>query len=118
MGTWEMGTGSAAKRRCLYPFPPPDYLAAFTRHEFNKAAAFLWRTVDDLNRQIETAQPWKLLTASDPGPLREHLHRWLTELRRLAYWLGPLLPDASERILRTVSQRPVKASKPLFPRLG
>ena len=100
------------------PTGPGDYLAAFEQGQFDKAAAVLWRVIDDLNRQIETARPWELLKAPDPDPLRRRLRRWLTELHRLAYWLAPLLPAASERILNILSQTPLRTGEPLFPRLA
>ena len=100
------------------PAGPGDYLAAFERGQFDKAAAALWRVVDDLNQQIETARPWELLKAPDHSPLRAHLRHWLTELHRLAYWLAPLLPTTSTRILDTLRQTPLRASEPLFPRLA
>ncbi len=96
---------------------PAGYLTAFDRYEFDKAASALWQIVADLNRQIETAKPWELLKANRPSQLKQHLHRWLIELHRLAYWLAPLLPGTSERILENLSQPPLKAADPLFPRL-
>ena len=99
------------------PHAPADYLTALGRCEFDKAASALWRIVNDLNRQIETARPWELLKSDDLGELAEHLRRWLTELHRLAYWLAPLLPGTSERILKSLSQSPLRAADPLFPRL-
>ena len=99
------------------PGAPKDYLAALVRYEFDKAAAALWQLVADLNRRIETLRPWELLKSDDRKRLKEHLHRWLAELHRLAYWLEPLLPRTSERILHILSQSPPKAAECLFPRL-
>ena len=73
--------------------------------------------VDDLNRCIETAKPWELLNGSNLQQLNEQLRSWLVELHRLAYWLKPLLPSTSEKIIKSLSQSPVKACEPLFPRL-
>lgn len=100
------------------PDAPADYLAAFDRYEFNKAASALWQIVDSLNRRIETARPWELLKAGERSPLRERLHGWLTVLHHLAYWLEPLLPSTSERIMEALSRSPLKAGAPLFPRLS
>ena len=100
------------------PGAPREYTGAFERGAFDQAAAALWRIIADLSRQIEDARPWELLKRNDLAPLKAHLHRWLTELHRLAYWLEPLLPTASKRILDVLAQSPLTAAAPLFPRLN
>ncbi len=100
------------------PDEPKDYLAALKRYEFDKAIAALWSIITELNRQIELAKPWELLKTRDLNPLRTYLHRWIGELYRLAYWLEPLLPNTSARILEILSQPLARNKNQLFPRLG
>ncbi len=99
------------------PDGPKDYLTALDRYEFDKATAVLWNIITDLNRQIELAKPWELLKRKDLGCLRERLHHWIGELYRLAYWLGPLLPTTSSRILEIFSHPEPRITSQLFPRL-
>ena len=115
-GGFENRDWLCSKAKVPVPIFVSQYFAAFDRYEFDKAAAALWQIVNDLNRQIETAKPWKLLKANDPSQLKQHLCCWLIELHRLAYWLAPLLPGTSERILQSLSQSPLKVAEPLFPR--
>ena len=98
------------------PDAPADYLNAFNHYEFDKATSVLWQIVTELNRDIEAVRPWELLKKDDFGKLRERLSCWLIELHRLAYWLKPLLPGTSKRILQNLSQSPLKSAEPLFPR--
>ena len=100
---------------------PEGYLAAMEGLRFDLALQSLWRVVDDLNRQVEQVKPWELLKRPDLAPLHGHLRRWTSQLLRLAYWLGPLLPETSQRIGQQL-QRPLAPTAshpkaPLFPRL-
>ena len=98
------------------PQPPKDYRAALEQYEFDKATAVLWGVITNLNRGIEDVKPWELLKANDSTTLTGHLSRWICELYRLAYWLGPLLPATSAKIIEIVSQPQVKPEEQLFPR--
>ena len=98
------------------PQPPKDYRAALEQYEFDKAVAVLWRGIADLNRGIDRVKPWELLKANDSTTLRGYLSRWIGELYRLAYWLGPLLPATSAKIIEILSQLQVKPATQLFPR--
>ena len=99
------------------PEPPAGYVDAFERHEFDQAASRLWSIVDAVNRDIEATRAWELLRPETLGRLREHLRRWVHELRRIGTWLEPLLPEASGRILAALARPGGIPVGPLFPRL-
>ena len=98
------------------PDPPQGYAEALKRYEFDAAATALRAAITELNRQIEAAKPWELLKRPDRPGLVDHLRRWLRELYRVGYWLEPLLPDASARIIRALRQPVIRRSEPVFPR--
>ena len=100
------------------PPAPAGCAEALARYEFDRALESLWAVVTAVNRDIERQRPWRLLKAGTTGPLRKHLARWLDELYRVAYWLSPLLPDASGKILEALGGDEVQDSGPLFPRAG
>jgi len=99
------------------PLPAPEgYREAIERYEFDRALASLWRIVTSLNHRINDERPWEL-TGEHNDLLHTKLTTWLTELYQLAYWLAPLLPDASRRVIAHLSQSPIRAVQPLFARI-
>jgi len=69
-----------------------------------------------LNRRIEETRPWELLKSGDALTLEALLREWLKDIRCVAYWLSPFVPDAAERILNALA-RPDIPSGAVFPRL-
>jgi methionyl-tRNA synthetase len=99
------------------PRPPEGYVEAFNAYRFDAATATLWQVISRLNRDIERVRPWKALKSGEPTSLKEPLSRWLHELHKLGYWLAPLLPKASGRILQALLQGPIRTQEALFPRI-
>lgn len=98
------------------PEPPADYARAFEDYQFGRAAAAIWARIAELNRRIEAARPWELLRGGHVEAIRRELGGWLADLHGLAYWVAPLLPEASARILQALSRGPIRHGEPLFPR--
>jgi methionyl-tRNA synthetase len=98
------------------PAPPAGVHAAVQRLEFDTALELLWSCIRAVNQDIERQAPWSLIRSNVDGPLRDHLNDWLRQLYAVAYWLGPFLPDASEKIKAGLSAGRVRKAQPLFPR--
>ncbi|MEE8400380.1 MAG: hypothetical protein V3S89_15320, partial [Desulfobacterales bacterium] len=92
------------------------YHEALGACEFNTCLKVLWAQITQLNRDIDTRQPWKDLKAGNGVALKHQLTAWLAKIQTIAYWLAPFLPDTSERILQLLSSEPIAVGSPLFPR--
>ncbi len=66
--------------------------------DFRGAAAAVWSIVDEANRYVEAARPWRLAGDGVTGRLDAVLGVLLDACRALAGELAPLLPDAAARI--------------------
>lgn len=96
---------------------PEGYHEALARYEFDRALASVWARVDFLNQDIDRKKPWVLLKTGETGRLQSDLALWLAELRRVACWLAPFLPETSGKITAAL-QKPEDAAKEiLFPRI-
>ena len=99
------------------PDAPEGYHDSLSDCEFDRALGILWQTIVRLNRDIERTKPWELLKANNGKVLKCQLSAWLQDIRQVAYWLGPFLPQASDKILGIVSRQRIEACGSLFPRL-
>jgi methionyl-tRNA synthetase len=98
------------------PEAPEGYHEAFGKYEFDKVLAILWKIVAELNQDIEQHKPWTLLREEYNETIRGLLYKWLNELQKVTYWLGPFLPGVSKSIHSILSQDPIKARGSLFPK--
>jgi len=90
----------------------PHILDKGQHFEFNRALEDIWKTVKDLNREINEKEPWKL-TAPER---KEQLELWLTSLYGIAKSLKPFLPDTADKIQNSTSGT-IEKITPLFPRI-
>ena len=97
--------------------PPPGYREAWSGYEFDKALQALWSVIARVNADIQRVRPWELLRAKTSTELHEHLSRWLTDLARIGHWLEPFLPHASAHVRALLSEQPIRACAPPFPRV-
>ncbi len=78
---------------------------------YHRALDEIWSLVNYINKYIDTNQPWAL--AKEPekrGRLATVLYSSLEGLRFIALYLYPFMPEASERMLKTIGvDEPVKA---------
>ncbi len=73
---------------------------------FHRALAAIWEFVGEVNRYVDTNQPWAL--AKDPARaarLGEVLATLLAALRWLGVLLAPFLPDAAARLREAIGDR-------------
>lgn len=72
----------------------------------------IWRKIDEINSEIDSAAPWKL----EEIELVKFLGLVVPKIHQLAFNLQPFLPETAEKILKQFSGK-IKARFPLFPRL-
>ncbi|HVA96522.1 MAG TPA: methionine--tRNA ligase [Candidatus Acidoferrales bacterium] len=104
-------------------------LQAIEKGEFNEALQIIWQSDikwghlwlnEDQSRSIRTTdqtineqQPWTL----DKIDLQNKLHLYVDNIRAIAYFLQPFMPETAEKILEQFKGPKIKSSAPLFPRL-
>ena len=74
----------------------------------------IWKVLSDLDKHINENEPWGI---KDKKKLEEVLTKEIGILRKVAKYIEPFLPDASEKIQKQIGQPLIKAEKPLFPRI-
>jgi methionyl-tRNA synthetase len=93
------------------------YHEALKSYEFDRALDTIWQIVDEVNRNIQQAEPWKVLKEGRMEETRRQITKWLEELHRIGHWLQPFMPQAAGKILAAVSSAPIVESRPIFPRI-
>lgn len=81
--------------------------------EFNRALQSIWFRIDEVNAQINIAEPWKI---TDSEKKKEFLFKTVTQLLQIAFDLQPFLPQTAKLVLKSVSGKITKPAT-LFPRL-
>jgi methionyl-tRNA synthetase len=115
------GDALAAVRRQA----PERIAAALASFDFRAAVAAIWAVVDEANRYLERAQPWRLARAeqagdAEAGPLLDRsLVLLLGTCSQLGRELVPFLPGLAARIQATCDGSDGKLPEPLpvFPRI-
>jgi methionyl-tRNA synthetase len=68
-----------------------------------------------LNSEINDVKPWELQKNSQVEELSKLIRKWTQELQSIAHLLAPLIPEGSEKLLRTIKNRP-EIIPQLYPR--
>jgi methionyl-tRNA synthetase len=110
----------AARRRA-----PERIAAALAAFDVRSATAAVWDVVEEANRYVERAEPWRLGRAerdgeAGPGELLDTcLARLIGTCCDLARLLAPFLPGLAARIRAACDDAPgrLPPPQPLFPRL-
>ncbi|MGX1668522.1 methionine--tRNA ligase [Streptomyces sp. NPDC055400] len=105
---------------------PAHIDAALSDFDFRRAAAAVWRIVEEANRCIDNTRPWELSKAEQGGDLAagEHLDTVLAALVQACRVLGdqllPFLPDTASRIAEQCAEinGSLPPASPLFPRIA
>ena len=91
-----------------------EYIEAFENFEFNRAADYVWSKIQELDEQIATEEPFKVIKEDE-----EKGKAMIAELARnlygIARLLNPLMPETSTKIKEAVLAN--KKPENLFPRL-
>jgi methionyl-tRNA synthetase len=110
-------TGLATDPLAGPPDAPDGYHASCRSFRFGDALEGLWRTVDEVNRDIDLAKPWESLKSNRPWAIHPDLRRWISALRSVAWWAQPFLPNKARELLAGISGEAVKRVPSLFPRV-
>ncbi|HEX4814229.1 MAG TPA: methionine--tRNA ligase [Nonomuraea sp.] len=87
---------------------------AMEDYDFRRAAAAVWTIVEEANRYVERAQPWRRTGAAREAALGTLVHA----CRELAVHLEPFLPTAAGRVAAAVGGERLGPARPLYPRLA
>lgn len=93
-----------------------QYDEAIGRYRFDEALSVVWKLVDEANKRIDDAAPWKMAKEGKEAEVRALIGQLANEVLDLNDLLLPFLPDANAKISQAFVQ-PVKKAEPLFPRL-
>lgn len=77
-----------------------NYLQLFVRMEFSVALEALWQFVRALNKYVDSQAPWTLHKNGDTARLGTVMAILLASMRKIAIFLWPVMPDASQKMLR------------------
>lgn len=91
----------------------PESAAFFEQFRFDSACSFIWSKLSEIDKKIETVQPWKL----EQGELIHFINEISPLIRTIAYNLKPILPETSEKILNQFNGD-ITSQSPLFPRIS
>lgn len=94
---------------------PLQYIEAFQNFEFNKAADFVWKQIQELDERIAIDEPFKVVK-EDVEKGKEMIVALVRDLYTVCELLQPLLPQTSDAIKAAVLEN--KKPENLFPRLG
>ncbi|MBV9093210.1 MAG: methionine--tRNA ligase [Streptosporangiaceae bacterium] len=120
---WREPAGRAlAEARRQIPRRSAAALAAF---DFRSATTAIWEVVEEANRYVERAEPWRLARAERDGDiaagarLDETLALLIGTCSQLGRELAPFLPSLAARIRGACddSAGSLPSAQPLFPRL-
>ena len=81
--------------------------------KFNDALAEIWGWISAVDKQIESAKPWKLTGE----PLHQVLQPWINEIVKIGTALQPFLPQTAEKILNQFKGPKISSAPLLFLRI-
>jgi methionyl-tRNA synthetase len=79
------------------------------------ALANIWNLLSDLDKHINEKAPWAI---EDKSKLEEILKYDVSQIRLIAKYLQPFLPETSEKIWTQYGNLKIRSSQPLFPRIN
>lgn len=89
-------------------------LSFFDQFEIQKAANHIWEEIAELDRMIQTKEPFKLVKF-DVEKGREVIQELVIKLNHIGHSLAPFMPETSEKILALIKANKAP-SEPLFMR--
>lgn len=95
---------------------PDEYAELMERFEFSKAFDYAWGQVQELNRRIDIEKPWELAKNGEVAKVQTCLKNLIRDLLKVNYWLGPFLPETTQKINEIFDGEIMAPSTPLFPK--
>jgi methionyl-tRNA synthetase len=119
-------TADAGRLAAVGEGAPALVAAALGGFDFRRATAAVWGLVEEANRYVERAAPWRLARAEGDGDveagaeLDTALAVLVHAVRTLGEQLRPFLPDLAEQVAAQsrVSGGRLPPPRPLFPKLS
>lgn len=94
-----------------------EYRQLMDEFKFSKALDLVWERLQQLNRDINEAQPWVLAKNEDKTELKSVMERLIGNLLQANYMLKPFLPDTAEQIEAIFTAEQIQPPlAPLFPK--
>jgi len=93
---------------------PNDFKNLMDNFGLNKAMDLIWEKISELDLHIQKTEPFKLIK-TDEEKTKEILAELVSGLQNIALMLKPFLPQASEKILKSIELN--KMPETLFPRV-
>ena len=91
----------------------PKVIDQLNNYRFDLALSEIWKTLGEIDKEIETKQPWKL----EGEELNKALTPWVETIRQIGFDLQPFLPETAEKILAQFNQSAISKLPGMFPRL-
>ncbi len=91
---------------------PENYKQAFANFDLKKAADLTWERINDLDKQIQETEPFKLVKVN-PAAGKELIAGLVVELYTVARMLNPLMPQTSV-IIKDLIKGNKSPETPLF----
>jgi len=76
-----------------------NYVQKMKSFVFYQALAAIWEFINVLNKYIDTSAPWSLAKTGNKESLNSVLYTLIEGLRLIAFFLKPIMPDASQKML-------------------
>lgn len=101
------------------PFAPREVESrakqAMDEYDFKSYVEIIWTAVDLANEKIDREAPFKT-AKTDPEAAKKTLSETAAMIRWVAQKLAPVIPQASEEVLRRYAATRITHGDPLFPR--
>lgn len=91
---------------------PEDFKTSLENLDINKAGDLVWERISELDKRIQTEQPFKLIK-TDPEAGKKLIMELVTDLQLVAKMLTPILPKTSQKILDLIKANKMPV-EPLF----
>ena len=91
---------------------PQDFFDYLEKFDIQKATEFVWNKIGDLDKTIQTTEPFKVIKI-DQEKGKEMITDLVLKLYTIARMLNPLMPDTSQKLKKLIRENK-KPEAPLF----
>ncbi len=94
---------------------PSEYVEKMNQLNLHQASNYAWNAISELDKKIQETEPFKLVKV-DKEAAQKIIVELVEKLNTIAHMLSPFIPEASERILKAISEHK-KPETPIFNRI-